>query len=292
MTVVLWSDGSLRQPGEPSLSAMNHGFLLGDGVFETIAVRAGVPFALSRHLSRLQYDADRLGLGDIPTGVVQAGIDAVLAAGAGAIGRLRVTVTAGTGPMGTARGTEPLTIAVAGGPAIEHRSCIAVRAPWTRNERSAVAGVKSTSYAENVIMHRFAVERGADEALLANTHGDLCEGTGSNVFIERRGEIVTPPLASGCLPGIARGLALEWGVQAGIPIRVGAPGELEMGVLDEVADGRSFAALSSVTRGVQLITRLDGRELGAGPLLQQLADTFAQRAAVDADPAPPRAFAR
>ena len=86
-------------------------------------------------------------------------------------------------------------------PRLPLTECRAVRAPWKRNERSPIAGVKSTSYAENVVIVQFARAKGADEALIANTHGYLCEGTGSNVFVERGGEIVTPPLAFGMPSG-------------------------------------------------------------------------------------------
>jgi branched-chain amino acid aminotransferase len=82
-------------------------------------------------------------------------------------------------------------------------------APWPRNERGVLAGLKSTSYAENVIALAWAEERGADEVLFANTLGNLCEGSGSNVFVVRDGEIFTPPLSSGCLAGVTRDLVIE-----------------------------------------------------------------------------------
>ena len=82
--------------------------------------------------------------------------------------------------------------------------------PWTRNERAATAGLKTTSYADNVVALAHAKARGATEALLMNTAGLLCEGTGSNVFVVLDGELVTPPLSSGCLAGVTRALVIEW----------------------------------------------------------------------------------
>ena len=82
--------------------------------------------------------------------------------------------------------------------------------PWPRNERSAVAGLKTTSYAENVVALAHAQERGAAEALMPNTHGQLCEGTGSNVFVVREGVLLDSTATSGCLPGITRDLVIEW----------------------------------------------------------------------------------
>lgn len=287
MNPVVWAGGALRNPGEPVVAATDHGLTVGDGIFETIAVRDGVPFALSRHLARLDYSADRIGLTAPAHALVREAIGTVMAAGDGALTRVRVTVTSGEGPMGSARGDGPATLIVTGVAAPRPRVCHAVRAPWKRNERSALAGVKSTSYAENVVMVEYARSRGADEAILANTYGNLCEGTATNVFVERDGEIVTPPLASGCLAGITRGLALEWAVRAALPIRVAAPGELPMAVLDEAIEGRAHLAVTSSTRGVQHVSSLDGSELQPGPLLRKLSAIYELAAEKDPDPAVP-----
>ena len=82
--------------------------------------------------------------------------------------------------------------------------------PWTRNENAPTAGAKTTSYADNVVALAEAHRRGAAEAIFANTRGELCEGTGSNVFVGLGGRLYTPPLSSGCLAGITRELLLEW----------------------------------------------------------------------------------
>jgi len=288
MTTVLWVNGSLRAPEDHVISAFDHGFTVGDGAFETLEVRDGVAFALTRHLLRLEYSASRLGLTALDPDHVRSGVEAVLDDGGPDLTRLRITVSSGSGPLSSARGTAAPTVVVFAADSPPLSECRAVRAPWKRNERSPLAGVKSTSYAENVVIVEFAHSKGADEAILANTHGHLCEGTGSNVFIERGGELLTPPLASGCLPGITRGLALEWGAQAGLPVRVSAPGELEMAVLDEVVRGESFAAVTSSTRHVQPLKALDGVELSPGPLLKRLAAAFDARAAIDFDPPAPR----
>jgi branched-chain amino acid aminotransferase len=288
MKNVVWVNGALHPHNEPVITAANHGFTVGDGVFETIAIRNGTPFALSRHMARLQYSAERMGMRTIDRGLVRDGIATVMREGGGDLTRLRVTVTSGPGPMGTLRGSGDPTVVVTGGDPPRPRACHAVRAPWKRNERSAITGIKTTSYAENVVLAAYADSKGADEAILSNTHGHLCEGTSSNIFVEVAGEIVTPPLASGCLPGIVRGLALEWGARAGIPVRVAAPGELAMAVLDEVANGVGFAAVTSAVRGVQMISRLDGEPVLTGPLLEALSELFEVNATGDPDPAPPR----
>lgn len=288
MTTVVWSAGSLRDPHAPLISAWDHGLTVGDGLFETMTVRDGGIFALTRHLARLSYGADRLGLGVVDTDEVRYAVAEVLRAGEGAVTRVRVTLTSGPGPMGSARGDGPHTLVVTGLDAMRPRICHAVRAPWRRNERGALAGVKSTSYAENAVMIALARDKGADEAIVANTQGHLCEGTASNVILERQGELVTPPLASGCLAGITRGLALEWGAAAGLPIRASVPGELTMAVLDEVLTGETHLAVTSSTRGVQHVSSLDGQALEPGPMLRRLAAQFELRAEQEPDPGLPR----
>lgn len=293
MNVIVWGDGRIVDADAPLLSATDHGVTVGDGVFETLAVKEGTPFALTRHIARLGYSAQRLGM-DLPDEeFLRTGVNAVLArARAGRrptiLTRLRLTMVSGPGPMSSIRGPGPGSLIVVGSDAPAPGRCSAVRAPWVRNERSAIAGIKSTSYAENVVMAQFAASKGADEAIVANTHGHLCEGTATNIFIEMDGEVLTPPLASGCLAGITRGLALEWGARSGIPIRAADVGELTMGVLDEVRAGRAFASVASSTRGVQPLHSLDGVALDRGPLLAKLARVYDDFAQAYPDPVPPR----
>ena len=85
-----------------------------------------------------------------------------------------------------------------------------VTVPWPRNERGALAGLKTTSYGENVRALAYAAERGGSEAIFANTPGNLCEGTGSNVFVVTGGELRHPAAAAGCLAGVTRALVIEW----------------------------------------------------------------------------------
>ncbi|RYV52833.1 aminotransferase class IV [Pengzhenrongella frigida] len=291
MGVVIWSDGKLRDEREAVATAVDHGLTVGDGVFETCAVIDGRAFALTRHLRRLARSAAGLGLAPPDEDEVRAGIDAVLVAGGPELGRVRVTVTAGPGPLGSNRaapGVARQTVLVLAGPGPRPETVRVARVPWVRNERSAVAGLKTTSYAENVVALAYAVERGADEALLANTVGDLCEGTGSNVFVERGGELLTPMLTSGCLAGITRELMLEWGLEAGLPVRESRPGELPFTVLEEVLDhgrdGGTRLALSSSVRNLVPVVNLDGVEIAAGPLSLQAQRLFQAKVAEGIDP--------
>jgi branched-chain amino acid aminotransferase len=287
MGVVIWSDGKLRDEREAVATAVDHGLTVGDGVFETCGVVDGQAFALTRHLRRLRRSAAGMGLAAPDEDEIRAGVAAVLAAGAAEIGRVRVTVTAGPGPLGSNRavaGQGRQTILVLAGPAVRPQTARAVRVPWVRNERSAVAGLKTTSYAENVVALAYAAARGGDEALLANTLGDLCEGTGSNVYLERGGELITPGLATGCLAGITRELILEWAQDAGLPVREAVAGELPFSVLDDVGHGRTGLAVSSSVRNVVPVVNLDGRQVPAGPVSLEAQRLFEVKVGEQLDP--------
>lgn len=288
MNTAVWAHGRLWQAHAPVVSGLDHGFLLGDGIYETIAVREGEPFALTRHLGRLDYSLERIGLPVVPHDVVRGAVADVLRAGEGKFIRLRITVTSGAAPLGLSREPGAPTLVVAGTAGVTSRVCRLVRVPWQRNERSPLVGLKVTSALENVMMARYATSHGGDEALMANTLGHLCEGAASNVFVEKEGEILTPPLSAGCLPGITRSLLLEWGSKQGIPVRVASPGELEFSVLDDVLRLRSHVAVSSVTRGLQVATHLDGVEVVPGPITAELARIFEDEAQANRDPAPER----
>lgn len=282
--LVVWADGRLRTPDEPVLSGVDHGFTVGDGVFETCAVHDGVAFALRRHLDRLERSARGLGL-DVPDrDLLRRAVAEVLAAAGERVGRLRITVSAGPGPLGSARVPGAQSVVVLAAPAGRAHEARVARVPWVRNERSAVVGLKTTSYAENVLALAHAIERGADEALLANTRGELCEGTGSNVLVERDDEVLTPPLSSGCLAGVTRALLLEWAEQESLPVREAGPGELRFSVLEDVARGRASLGLTSSTRDVVPVVALDGAPVAPGELIATARSMFLRRAAEDVDP--------
>ncbi len=238
----------LEDPEQPVIGVSDHGLTVGDGVFEAVKVVEGVPFALGRHLERLAGSAAGLGLPVPDQDAVRAGIDAVLAGGL-PLGRLRITLTAGPAPLGSGRvGGEPTLIVVASPMEPAEESAAAVVVPWPRNEHSAVAGLKTTSYAENVVALAWARERGASEAIFANTAGHLCEGTGSNVFYVVDGEVRTPTLAAGCLAGVTRALVLAW-----------CPWIVEVDEPVEVLRQADEVFLASTTRDVQPVRALGDR---------------------------------
>jgi branched-chain amino acid aminotransferase len=278
-----WVDGRLLDGDEPVLMANDHGLTVGDGIFETCKILGGQVFALTRHLDRLARSAAGLALPDPDLDRIRAGVAELLAAnGPMPFGRLRITVTGGPGPLGSERVSGAATYVVqAAQQEPPPSTSAAVTVPWVRNERSAVAGLKTTSYAENVVALAYAKERGASEALLANTRGELCEGTGSNIVVAVDGQLVTPPLTSGALAGISRALLLEWAADAGEPIREET---LPMDILERATE----VLLTSSIRDVQPLHRVDDRDLrpagDLGELGARAVAMFGTRAAEDIDP--------
>ncbi len=276
---VLWIDGAMVPAHAARVSPFDHGVTVGDGAFETFAVvDAGdgwYPIALDRHLARLRRSLAVLGL-PLPCTdrELEAAVEAVVTANGGpgqAGGRVRITVTGGEAPLGSDRGTAPATVIVASGPASRWApTAAAVVVPWTRNEHSATAGVKSTSYADNVVALRHAKAHGGDEAIFANTAGDLCEGTGSNVFVVLDGAVCTPPLSSGCLAGITRALVIEALADSPHPVREVAVPLADLGRATEVF-------LTSSTRDVHPVSTIDAHPIGTGapgPITQQAAARY------------------
>ena len=267
---LVYLNGELVPPEQARISVFDHGLVVGDGVFEMVLVRDGGPFLLERHLDRLLRSAGGLGIGVPARAEVESAVERVLASSTepNLIARLRITWTAGPGPLATARDKGPgsLVVALETVPEAAPTSAVAI-APWVRNERGALAGLKTISYAENARALAWASARGADEAVFANTRGQLCEGTGSNVFVVVGGQISTPPSSSGCLAGVTRDLLLE----------VAGAKELDLPITAFNPDGLEEAFLTSAVRGVQPIATIDGRAFARVPgrVTSQIAQRFA-----------------
>lgn len=274
--MTVWLNGTLLGADEARVSVFDHGLTTGDGIFEAMKVVDGVPFALSRHLARLRASAAGLGLPEPDEDQIRAGLAALLAeAGRPGRARVRITMTAGESPLGSLRGGGSPTVIIALGALAEADAvCDVVVLPWPRNERGILAGVKTTSYAENVLALGYARERGAAESIFLNTAGNVCEGTGTNVFVAAGGRLVTPPLAAGCLAGVTRALVIEWAGAAEEDLPASALGAAEE------------AFLTGTTRDVQPVRSVDGVPLPAlpGPLTRQAAEIFAARSAELVDP--------
>ena len=239
-----------------------HEVLTGQGVFETILVKEQVPQFLDLHLVRLRNSSEILGITTSDSDEITSGIRQLLRSQHDATGRLRITLYGGVPKP------QLLLSLVEFTPWPRH---VTVNiSPWTRNVNSPIVGAKSASYAENALALNLAKEMNYTETLFFNHAGQLAEAATSNIVIIVDGEAITPPLSSGCLPGITRQVILE-------------SGSLREASIDEVLLGSaSAAALLSSTRGVQPINVLVERELNsADETLRQLAAAFAVRVAQD-----------
>lgn len=266
-------NGALTPVEQGVVGVVDHGFTVGDGVFETLKIDKGVPYALTRHLRRLARSAAGLDLPIPDESLVRDAVSQVCARGGYDLGVLRITYTSGPGPLGSARGEQGCTLAVVSMPGKPWPPSTKVHvSQWPRNERSPIAGLKTTSYAENAVALAAAKQVGASEAVMANLAGQLCEGTGSNVFVVVAGEVLTPPLSSGCLAGVTRGLVVEWFdvTEAVLPL--------------DVLDSADEVFLTSCTRDIHPVHSVDDRLLGDWPVTASMAQEFARRCQADPDP--------
>jgi branched-chain amino acid aminotransferase len=274
----LWLNDGLADAESGCVSPSDHGLLAGDGVFETLRCYRGMPFALAEHLERLEAGALALGLRSPPLERVARAAHAVIQANALSEARMRITLTSGPGPPGLARGTNPPTLIV-GAFAIEPwpPTASAGVSRWRRDERSPLAGIKTVSLVDHVMALAEARRGGADEAILLNGRGELCEATTANVFCVRDGQVATPALSSGCLAGITRERVLRLCSE----LRIGG---LQVALPAEVLHQAEELFLTSSTREIQPLVTVDGRRIGngtPGAMTKRLARAYSEMVAAE-----------
>jgi 4-amino-4-deoxychorismate lyase len=260
----------LVDPTTPVLRADDLGLARGESVFETMRVTDGRPAFLDLHLERLARSAARVAI-DLPGGWAELARAAARAYGT-ADGVLRLTCSKGApdaAPVGFALVTPVPAASVA---AREHGvravtltlgvpAGLRADAPWL------LGGVKSTSYAVNMATLRAAEAAGAADAIWTSTDGYVLEAPTSTVAWVRDGRLVTPPAEQvGTLPGTTAAVALGLS-----PV----PVDVRLGTVDELRAADEVMLLSSV-RGVTPVVRLDGRELGTGPVTAAVRAAFEQ----------------
>ncbi|MDF1860917.1 MAG: aminotransferase class IV [Verrucomicrobiales bacterium] len=247
----LLANGEWKPEGSPLLPVDDRAVSVGAGLFETLAAYRGKPFAFDRHMARLEAGLSALGIplripdewGTALPELLKRNqlLEAEQA-------RLRITVTAGTpetGPRWFIEASEAPTHPV---------PARLITGPFVRNERSLLAGYKTINYGDNEIAMRLAHEAGATEALFGNTRDQICEGTWSNIFISCGGKWLTPPLSSGCLPGVTRSIVLQLAEEEGQAIE-----ETDLPLSSIPAIEAAF--LTSSIREIQPVESIDAHTL-------------------------------
>ncbi len=250
----IWCDGQWMLVEDFPSSPTDRGFTHGLGLFETMLVLDGRPIFLMRHLARLKTSCERLGwdvdFGDFKAIAVQLlEVNHLTQIPA----RLRITITAGSGPLNNiGRGADARLWLTAQALTESSKPLTAMICPWPRNEHSPLAGLKCASYAENLIALDHARHLGFEESIFLNTAGHLCESATANLFLVTNGTLLTPLLASGCLPGIAREVVMELATQERI-----AHQELQLTLQDLESADEIFltSSLQGIRRVVQVGTR-------------------------------------
>jgi branched-chain amino acid aminotransferase len=280
-------NGRVSDQEHAVISVFDHGFLYGEGVYETLRTYNGQPFLFDRHMRRMRKSAGMVAL-DVP--LTDAQIDSrfretMQAAGLGETGReayIRILITRGVGELTYDLAACPSpSIVIIVKPNVEpplaafEQGVKAALVPIVRNHPGSVNPlIKSHNLLNNALAMQEAFRRGGFEGIMRNYKGELAECTQSNLFIVKNGAALTPPIDAGLLPGITREFLFEVGQDAGIPVR-------EAVLRDEDLFGADEAFLTSTTREVLPIVKVDDRQVGAGtpgPITRALLDGYRKKA--------------
>jgi branched-chain amino acid aminotransferase len=271
----VWLNGQLQESVGPHLSAFDRGLTLSDGVFETMRVHAGRVFRLDRHLARLYHALTVLNIPRAPE--LRDWVIAALARFGSGHGSMRLTVTRGISGGGVTIPADPhptVIITVSSPPpfpsSIYERGLRSHIASGRRNERAMTNGLKTLAYSDAVAALLEAQQAGADEALFLDIEGHCSEATSSNLFVCRRGTLVTPPVSCGALPGITRATVLELAAGFGVPCAERIVGPDELISADE-------AFLTSSLRGLAPLVQVGENRIGTGApgvLTRRLSDAY------------------
>jgi branched-chain amino acid aminotransferase len=281
-------NGRITDQEHAVISVFDHGFLYGEGVYETLRTYNGQPFLFDRHMRRLRRSADMLAL-SVP--LTDAQIDARFreTMRAGGLGDdpqheayVRILVTRGIGELSYDPATCPApSIVVIAKPHVEpsrevfEKGVKVALVPIVRNHPGSVNPlIKSNNLLNNALAMQEAFRRGGYEGVMRNYRGELAECTQSNLFVVKNGAALTPNLDSGLLPGITREFLFEVGTTLGIAVR-------EAVLRDEDLFGADEAFLTSTTREVVPIVQVDERRIGSGvpgPVTKALLDGYRKKA--------------
>jgi branched-chain amino acid aminotransferase len=271
-------DGRSVDTATAAIGVLDHGFLYGDGVFEGLRVRQGHLFRLDDHLRRLAMGAAALGL-NLPGGLerVRDTLLRTCREHGAQEAYVRFIVTRGEGPLGVdpSECGPPRTVCIVGDIALhshdkQERGIDMITSSWRRPPADVLdPRIKSLNYLNSVLAKREARLRGADEALLLNVRGLVAEAAVANVFVVRRGVLLTPPVTDGALEGVTRQSVIELARERGVETQ-----EVSLGRADLLAADEVF--LTGSGAGILPVATLDGSQIGTGgrALTRALRDAY------------------
>lgn len=285
----IWLDGKIVDEADAQISVFDHGLLYGDGIFEGIRFYEGRVFRLEEHIDRLFHSAKVLLL-KMPldhAGLCEAVLETIRANGL-TDGYIRLVVTRGVGDLGLNPYLcpEPSMFIIASGIALYppelYEQGLAVVTCSTRRPTPASLSpqVKSLNYLNNIMAKVEALQAGAKEGLMLNEQGYVAECTGDNVFIVRKGEVLTPPVADGSLDGITRQVIFDLCEELDIPIREATLTRYDLYTAEE-----SF--LTGTAAETIPMVKLDQREIGngkPGPISLKLIAAFRKKVRSEGTP--------
>jgi branched-chain amino acid aminotransferase len=278
----IWLDGKIVDESDAKISVFDHGLLYGDGIFEGIRFYNGRVFRLTEHIERLYLSAKALLL-KMPwtlEEVCEATLQTIRANNLND-GYIRLVVTRGIGDLGLNPYLcpNPSMFIIASGitlyPAELYENGLEVVTCSTRRPTPASLSpqVKSLNYLNNVMAKVEALKAGAKEGLMLNEQGYVAECTGDNVFVVKKGEVITPPVSDGSLDGITRQVIFELCSELEISIR-----EMSMARYDIYTADESF--LTGTAAETIPMVKLDEREIGdgkPGPISLRLIEAYRQK---------------
>jgi len=277
MPTVIRRNGQTLAPEQATVAALDHGFLYGNGLFETLRATEGRPFALDRHLERLETSAEVINLPAPPAEALAKEVQAAVDAAGELDAYVRLTVSRGPGAPGPDPGScDSPTVLVVVKPfpaAPQHWATLGVRAVTAairRNSTSPLTRVKSLNYLECILARQAAKAAGADEAIFLDTEGNLAEATAWNLFLVEEGRLRTPGLSGPILPGIARALVLRIASAGGIDCEEGTYSPAHLARASE-------AFVTNSLYGVMPLASVDGTRIGSvvpGPLTIRLGEAY------------------
>ncbi len=257
-------------PVEACLSPGQFGLLTGWGVFSTLRIYSGVPFAFEWHWERLSRDAGRLRVSlDFNPEQIRGDLLRLIAANNALEAAARVSFVRNGGGLWSAktgRDTDYLMFTAELSPwPVSSRLAVS---PQARHAASPFAGVKVLSWVGNVATLEEAQERGFDETLLLNERNEVAECTAANLFVVRGGKLLTPPLDSGCLPGVTRRAIFEAAPRAGLEI-------IEQPLLLDQVRTADEIFITSTTREIMPVREVEGTMFPeGGPVTARVREAF------------------